>query len=482
VCKMASYEIVSEIYKFRLGALEYDGLALAQSLRNKENGGGDKKKKDSDELVAPIPAKEKDRLARRVFVQRVQSIYTTCMNSEMSKGTSASHKTGGMDPQRLLLESDESQHSTREALQKHVAHRLYFITLREWALTAEVVRIASKGAGGNPLRALLLTLRRALGNLGRLLATAVYYLVLGLVLGVFTTGKCLQAMNGVLCATRSELDLDGDPHAGRRIRKGVGMRSEADDDANHPNVVKHERSLEERTVDVLKSNWQKAFGDPAKVMAEVAPAEEDEGVGARGERLDTTFIADEDAEEGGDAAAGGGGGGDGGGGGEGSRALKIKDDLLTTMSIDEYMYYRCRPMCTYFQRTAPWRAFELQCLEIIVFVFNSSGAALVGLSSQAVPYVALTVALANACKSFIEFSRLGKQVEAFNAAQRDLHNLINKWDGMTRTERRTRSTIMEVVGTVEKSMELVAVALTDVMPGQGLSDGGDDDGDDDDDS
>ena len=43
---MFVFEIVSEIYKFRLGALEYDGLALAQSLRNKENG-GDKKKKDN---------------------------------------------------------------------------------------------------------------------------------------------------------------------------------------------------------------------------------------------------------------------------------------------------------------------------------------------------------------------------------------------------------------------------------------------------
>ena len=56
-------------------------MALARSLMPKT----DDKKKD-DDIVAPIPAKEKDRLARRTFVSRVQMIYTKCMESEMSKG------------------------------------------------------------------------------------------------------------------------------------------------------------------------------------------------------------------------------------------------------------------------------------------------------------------------------------------------------------------------------------------------------------
>jgi hypothetical protein len=107
VCKMASFEIVSEIYKFRVvpagwsnatqkppchccadaltlrvcsieqRAIEYDPMALAKSLMPKT----DDKKKD-DEIVPPIPAKEKDRLARRTFVERVQMIYTKCMEAE----------------------------------------------------------------------------------------------------------------------------------------------------------------------------------------------------------------------------------------------------------------------------------------------------------------------------------------------------------------------------------------------------------------
>ena len=153
------------------------------------------------------------------------------------------------------------------------------------------------------------------------------------------------------------------------------------------------------------------------------------------------------------------------------------------MTIEDYMRYRARPILTYFERTAPWRAFEEQCLEVLIFAINSSGAVLVGVADGAyVPYVALTVAIAGVCKSFLEFSRLSKQVEQYNAAQRELHNLINKWDGMTRTERRKRGTIEEVVGKVEEAMLGVAQALTDAIRSDQSGDGGGDgDGDGDDD-
>ena len=62
VCKMASYEIVAEIYKFRVRAMDYDAVSLAAALNAKKNAGKEKKKGD-DELVAPISSKERDRLA-----------------------------------------------------------------------------------------------------------------------------------------------------------------------------------------------------------------------------------------------------------------------------------------------------------------------------------------------------------------------------------------------------------------------------------
>ena len=111
---------------------------------------------------------------------------------------------------------------------------------------------------------------------------------------------------------------------------------------------------------------------------------------------------------------------------------------------------------------------------MLVFFINSLGAVIVGLGPAAIPYVAITAALGAVCNSFMEFSRLSKQVEAFNSAQRDLHNMINDWDGMTRTERRTRSTVQQVVGTTENAMALVAIALTDSIPSTQSGGGGDD--------
>ena len=62
-------------------------------------------------------------------------------------------------------------------------------------------------------------------------------------------------------------------------------------------------------------------------------------------------------------------------------------------------------------------------------------------------------------------------------AERDIHNLINGWDSMTRTERRTRATIQNVVGTVEMSMELIAISKTDAIPMAKQAEGGGDDED-----
>ena len=175
----------------------------------------------------------------------------------------------------------------------------------------------------------------------------------------------------------------------------------------------------------------------------------------RGERLETRYL--EENGTGADAAVAGADVEQGGG------AVRVKDDMMTSMNIDDYMQYRARPILSYFEKTAPWRAFELQCLEVVIFCISSAGAVLVGLNKELAPYVALTVAVSFVCKSAIEFTRLDKQVETYNKSQRELHNLINQWDGMTRTERRTRSTIKQVVGTVETAMLNVAMALTDAM-------------------
>ena len=109
----------------------------------------------------------------------------------------------------------------------------------------------------------------------------------------------------------------------------------------------------------------------------------------------------------------------------------------------------------------------MQVLEIGIFIFNSFGAVLVGMGTVYIPFVAMTVAGASILRSFLEFSKLGKQVEAYNLGIGMIQSMLNEWDRMTRTERRTRQTIAKVVNAVEGALNLVAIALTDSLPTAG---------------
>ena len=121
----------------------------------------------------------------------------------------------------------------------------------------------------------------------------------------------------------------------------------------------------------------------------------------------------------------------------------------------------------------------MQVLEVLIFVFNASGTFLVAIEVSA--FVALTVALSSITRSFMEFSNITKQVEAYNKSVNMLHNLLNDWDSKTRTERRTRQTIKQVVGTVELAMQQVAFALTDALPAGTEDEEGDGEGEEKDD-
>ena len=56
-------------------------------------------------------------------------------------------------------------------------------------------------------------------------------------------------------------------------------------------------------------------------------------------------------------------------------------------------------------------------------------------------------------------------MEAYNIAVNMCHNVMNKCDSMTSTERRKRQTIKMVVETTEDALGIVAAALTDALPG-----------------
>ena len=420
--KMASYEIVSEIYKFRVRAMQYDQIALAAQLAAAENAGKDKK--DEDEMPKPISGKQRDKVARDSFVDRVKMIYTGALTKELSSGTAISHSSQfGLDPARLLHDGDEdSQRDMKKLLEIHVSNNLYFIKNDEWKLGAENYKEIN-----DRRQSTAKAKRRAM--------------VVGMVNSLY-----LVTGGGLVNIARKVEDFFEIATAKRRHKRAV-----ARGEASGP-FISDKYKIRELTgggdEEAGKSSDKK---EPSKIQKLQAFFNEmsnrnKQAVNVAGEevkveKLEESYIVQEDVEEG----VGGGGG-------------KSGDNLLGPLTIDEYYDYRARPFVTYLERTAPWRAFELQLLEILIFVFNSFGAVLVGLGMT--PYVPMTVAISSILSSFIDFTNLNKQVEAYNEALRNTHNVMNEWGGKTRTERRTRATVTSVVGTVEAGMMAVALALT----------------------
>ena len=443
-CKMGSYEIVSEIYKFRVRGGEYDPLALAMTLQQMQNGGGDKKKKEDEEPPKPISGKELAKFARSMFVSRVRDIYTTTMQTELSTGTSISHTTKyGMDPARLLRDydtaGDEDEKITKRMLQSHVAEKLYYIKSLEWEKGAEGYKAAVARNARRRRAAIIASVKANAFNAVMLVAGCFVGILANLEVRLLRIKHRYEQMQA---AKRGESTEEAKDRF--RIKYAEGA-SEGDGDGNKPVVGGNESGLQK---------LYKRFKTRGRIDLE-AGVETD----SKPEMLDETYrVPDEDDEEPQDDMEAGGGGRPG-------------DNLFGPLSIDDYMTYRAKPACTYLERTAPWRAFELQLLEILVFVINSMGAILVGLGETWVPYVTLTVAIAAVARSFIDFAHLEKQVEAYNAALRDVHNMMNDWDGKTRTERRTRQTIAQVVGTVELALQGVYMAITDGSPTSAAKDG-----------
>jgi len=439
-CKMASYTIVSEIYKFRVRAIEYDQLALSAAVAAME-GGDDKK--DEDAMPKPISSKERDKIARKMFVQRVKLIYTNCMATELATGTSISHtSTFGLDPARLLREEeDEDARKTQKLLQEHVAEKLYYIKDLEWERGAEGYK--EKRAKDARIR----SARRKAAIQRR--ATSIYLASVGGVVNI--AAKFERKMIEQKAKAEHKLAVARGDITEEPAQETKKKYAPEDEEAQAP-AKEQPTKLQQLQEHYRKRRSRKDDG----AVAATEPEKE--------ERLDETYrIPDEDEES--DDDGGGGGGG------------RPGDNLVGPLTIDDYMKYRGRPVCTYLERTAPWRAFELQLLEIIVFCINSLGAVLVGMGAEYVPYVSLTVTVAAVAKSACDFANLGKQVEAYNSALRDVHNLMNEWDGKTRTERRTRQVVTAVVGTVEIAMLNVAIALCDAQPSAG-GDEGEGEGDD----
>ena len=448
-CKMASFEIVSEIYKYRVRAIEYDQLALAAAEAAKESSSKDKKK-DDEEPAKPISAERLGKICRKQFVKKIQFIYTTCMKAELSTGTAITHTSRvGLDPARLLRDfdsgDDDSVKELRGALQLHVAERLYFLKSLEW----------EKGVDGYKE-----WIERKRARRNKQIKAAIQSRVRDCIFACL--GLCI---NTLASGEKSYMDS----RARYKHRMAVA-RGEATDDTKDRFRIKYssEEAEGEKAAAAStpsKQTWlQSVSAKLSRKDLVPHPLDEDNKVEAMVDKLDLTYRYVDDDEEQAHASEDV----------ESGSSGRAGDNLFGPLSIEDYVRYRARPVCTYLERTAPWRAFELQFLEILVFVINSLGAVFVGLGSAFVPYVTVTVAIAAALKSFTDFANLAKQVESYNAALRDVHNCMNDWDSKTSTERRTHQAITQMVGTIEGALTVVAIALTDAQPSSAAAQEGED--------
>eukprot|EP00900_Chrysochromulina_parva_P018015 jgi/Chrpa1/26214/Chrysochromulina_OHIO_Genome00026898-RA len=333
------------------------------------------------------------------------------MTAELSKGTSVSHKTGGLDPSRLLVEEfGEAENQRRVELQQHVAANVYFITLPEWALTREVVKKMAKERKQQDHENMKHSIKGFFYGMLQMAALLLISIISVVIFGGLTIYDkfvtVLLRKESPEPAKVAVKDVPGQPAEGAP-----------------PQIEKQKVSLTnleaaKRLVSKMRSGLLRTSSSMAEAAMNHDDVEEgDKRAGTeldddeipRGERLDEEHLAQNEGEEvvevPDDANSGG--------------AIRIKDDMMTSMSIDEYMDYRARPVCAYFEKTAPWRAFELQCLEVAIFTINASGSILAALGDSYIPFVALTVSASSIASSFLEFSRLPKQVEAFNQAQRE---------------------------------------------------------------
>jgi len=455
-CKMASFEIVSEIYKFRVRGMEYDQQALSATLAEKKNPTKDKKKKDENEITVPISSKERDKFSRTLFVERVSNIYTSCMNNEMSKGTSITHQSRfGMDPARLLRDNDsapdDSEKETRKQLQEHVANRLYFMTTAEWKLGVDAIKAEREATAAKNNKRLKLKIEGMAKKITVLGASITFKI---LELSILVSAWFYDKLKGAVKGGLEQASVS----SGAKNAPAPPPPETHDEEMGEGKARKEDLTPTQQKLNALKERFAKYFNADLDAALTGESVEEDAPKGKKGKLLDETYVEeDEDAADAPAAAAAPAGG-----------AKRIRDDFFSTITITDYMDYRAKPVLAYFERTAPWRGFWMQVIEILIFTLSASGAALVGMGQVFVPYVAMTVAAANIARSFLEFSNLSKQVEAYNMAINQVHNMMNAWDSMTRTERRRSQTVKLVVGTIESALQIVAVALTDALPsGQG---------------
>lgn len=181
-----------------------------------------------------------------------------------------------------------------------------------------------------------------------------------------------------------------------------------------------------------------------------------------------------------------------------SREHLERDDFIAPISIESYVEHRLKHLVHYLEDVAPRLAIKQQCIEILFFIFHSTGALLAafGLTEyvrQTIPpmcssvrwpptcahgsllrsrrFIALTVSIGAVLMAMLDYWSLRQRVEVTNRSLHDLRSLLLEWNSHGMAVHRNPQYKDRVIRIVENALLSIVAVHVSAAAKQQLSGG-----------
>ena len=463
---MCGTQLVSEIYKYRMGTLHYDIMPPPAA--------------EGEPPPKPYTPAERARLARMKFVERTTTIYSSCLTELSQHGALKKARKKVSKSQRLaMLSSTDNKPTLAEwfKVKTHVEKHFYKVrwvlpseangysfllwmsglrpyleqrTLRE-EMTDIIKGFAKEGrvnTSRTPLsdresslirRTLATTLGLHSSSLEQQ-RTELRVLQRSIVLQIQKERRNAALDNArmaKMAATSSGRDGGArDVEAGA----GVGAMSEATAGSGSAKVAPAAEEVGE--ADDMYTD------DPLETMRCLLMEEQGKAYGPM-----TAEEQDEEKKKKRKARV---------------QSKAVDDDYLCgPLSVESYVMFRTRPLQHRLERQAEKLSRRMQLLDVLGFMLNSVGAIFAAYNYT--EWIALTVMVVSVISSLVEFTSLRDQVVSCNLALRDIERILVKWDSLSLVRRRTPLVKQEIVEVTESAYIMVVDAHTTAAANTQLS-------------
>jgi len=459
VALMCATQLVSEIYKFRCSTLQYDMKPPPPE--------------EGKPPTKPLSAKEKSRLARMKFVERVSALYGGCLTELAGNGALKKRRVKVPKNKKFeFLSSTDNKPSMAEwfKIKLHVEKHFY---KSRWVIPSEEAG-TSFLHWMSGLRPYLQqrTLKEELQDSIKLLvkerkvvlrggpltdseSTTVRHTLaasIGLPKKTFDKQKAeLRTLQRSIVLQMNKEERNERAERAKELEekkaKVEGKPPAADESARpgsagltpRTQAISKMGAKVAPTPGVADEDEENTTSDPAGTMRRLLMEEQ----GLQYGKLTNEQIEEEKKKKKKKA----------------SIAKAVDDDYLCgALSVETYMMFRCRPLKDRLERQVEKLSMRLQVLDVLGFILNSTGAVFAAYKFS--EWIALTVMIVSVLSSIVEFTQLRNQVVSCNLALRDLEKIIVKWDSLSLVRRRTPAIKQEIVDITESAFIMVVAAHT----------------------